>query len=105
MDIAMIYSELRLLPALREVLQLFQNKSFQKVAKGLFAVISDLSVQQEWENKKWTEKATIMEFLYVIYALLALKAFKPYVQVQKMCQCQKKGNSSRHISAAVFPIS
>lgn len=105
MEIAMIYSELRLFPALSEVLQLFQNKSFGKGARGLFADISDLSGEQEWENKKWTEKATRMELLYVIYALLVLKDFNPYVQVQKMCWCQKKGNSSRHISAAVFPIS
>lgn len=49
--IAMIYSEMRLFHALREVLQLFQNKSFGKGAKALFAAISDLSGQEQDNNK------------------------------------------------------
>lgn len=51
-EIAMIYFEMRLFHALREGLQLFQNKSFGKGARGLFAAISDLSGQQEWNNNK-----------------------------------------------------
>lgn len=33
MEIAMIYSELTLLPAYTELLQLFQNKNFERVIK------------------------------------------------------------------------
>lgn len=64
MEIAMIYSELRLLPALWKVLQLLQNKSFGKSAKGFFAAIL---LQQEWENKKWIEEETEMECLYLCF--------------------------------------
>lgn len=102
MEIAMIYSELTLLPALTELLQLFQNKNFGKGEKGLFAAISDLSGQQKWNNKKETKMVTRMEFLD--FCFTGSVDLSLCVQVQKMCQCQKEGNSSRHISAAVFSI-
>lgn len=106
MEIAMIYSELTLLPALTELLQLFQNKNFGKDEKGLFRPISDLSGQQKWKNKKTikkeTQKATSMAFLDLCFTDSVDLSL--YVQVQKLWQCQKEGNSSRHISAAVFSI-
>lgn len=84
------------------LLQLFQNKNFEKGEKGLFRTISDLSGWQTWKNKKETQKTTSMEFLDLCFTDSV--DFSLYVQVQKLCQCQKEGNSSRHISETVFSI-
>lgn len=63
MKITMIYSELTLLSALTELLQLFQNKDFGKGEKWLLRAISELSGQQKLKNKKEAKKVTSMEFL------------------------------------------
>lgn len=54
------------------------------------------------QPKKETQKATSMEFLDLCFTDSV--DFSLYIQEQKLCQCQKEGNSSRHISAAVFSI-
>lgn len=83
MEIAMIYSERTLLPALTALLQVFQNKNFEKGEKGPFAAIRDLAGQQKWENKKENKEATRMEFLDLCFT--GSVDFSLYVQVQKIC--------------------
>lgn len=102
MRITMVYSELTLLFALTELLQLFQNKNFGMGEKWLLRAISELSGQQKLKNEKETKKATSMKFLDLCFT--GSVGFSLHVQVQEMCQCQKEENSSRYISAAVFSI-